>query len=476
MNILLLMSDSLVPQLSGPYGDTVGSTPNLDRLAAAGVTFENAYCNSPLCTPSRASLTTGRYVSEIGAFDNGSAFSSEWPTLAHSLGAKGYETVIIGKMHFIGHDQTHGFDRRIALSTDYSRGYDPDEYKLGYNWDQPSAGNPWGKDWMGPSYVKQPMWDHYPSHYDRDEIIHREAVDYLSSKNSGCAPFFCCVSYHAPHNPFWIPDHLREPFRDKPLPLPQIPAGVETRHGPMDRWLDDFHYEPEVRDRLMDPENLRWLYETYYGIVYDFDRRIGEVLSLLHKKGLDKDTAIIFASDHGDMLANRGMVQKRCFYEWASRVALLFSFPGKWKEGFRAATPVSLIDLYPTLAELAEAPCPEDLPGTSLLSSAIDGTEPEDKPVFCEYHGEGVHAPCFMARKDRFKYIYVHGHEERLYDVVEDSNEYKNLIGETKFLPVIEEMKAALLGQFNPEDVARKARLSQRNRRFIYDCTAAREG
>jgi choline-sulfatase len=100
-NILFLMSDSLTPHLTGPYGDTVGSTPNLDNLASMGVLFENAYCNSPLCAPSRASMVTGRYVSEIGCFDNASAFLSEWPTMGHVLGAAGYETVIIGNTNFL---------------------------------------------------------------------------------------------------------------------------------------------------------------------------------------------------------------------------------------------------------------------------------------------------------------------------------------------------------------------------------------
>ena len=111
-DILLILCDSLAPHFTGPYGDGVGATPNLDRLAARGVVFENAYCNTPLCAPSRASLVTGRYASELGCFDNASAFASEWPTLGHALGAVGYETAIIGKMHFVGHDQHHGLGTR----------------------------------------------------------------------------------------------------------------------------------------------------------------------------------------------------------------------------------------------------------------------------------------------------------------------------------------------------------------------------
>ncbi|MBU7004932.1 MAG: sulfatase-like hydrolase/transferase, partial [Theionarchaea archaeon] len=431
MNVLFLMSDSLTPHLTGPYGDGAGSTPNLDELARRGVVFENAYCNSPLCVPSRASMVTGRYSSDLNCYDNASDFASEWPTIGHSLGSIGYETYIIGKMHFVGHDQYHGFDGRLALETDYTKAYDPLGYLLAYDWERPSGGNPAGPEWMGPSYVNSGDWDHYPRHYDWDEKIHREAISYLSEKEPGCDPFFACVSYHQPHNPFWIPREIREIFQDRDLPLPEIPPGVETCHGPMDVWLNDFHYQPEVREAMMEEENLRWLYETYYGMTYDMDRRVGEVLDLLGKRGLADDTAIVFASDHGDMLAHRGMLQKRYFYERSVRSCLIFSYPGRWQQDVRISAPVSLIDLFPTFADLAGAPLPGDLPGMSLLETVETGSEPPpNRPILCEYHGEGVHAPCFMSVMDGFKYVYVHGHEERLYDLVEDPDEYVNLVGE----------------------------------------------
>ncbi len=470
MNVLFLMSDSLTPHLTGFHGDNAARTPHLDQLARNGVVFENAYCNSPLCAPSRASMVTGRYVSEIGAFDNASEFSSEWPTIGHALGAVGYETAIIGKMHFIGHDQNHGFDHRIALETDYTKRYDPRGYNIAYQWQQPSGGNPAGPGWMGPSYVNSSEWDDYRHHYDRDETIHREVLSYLSAKGRDSAPFFCCVSYHAPHNPFWIPNQFRELFRDKDLPLPRVPEGVDTCHGPMDAWLNDFHYQPEVAEEMMKEDNLRWLYETYYGMTYDLDRRIGEVLALLKKNGLDDDTAIVFASDHGDMLGHRGMLQKRCFYERSARIALMGSFPGQWQQGARLNAPVSLIDLFPTFADMAGAPCPDNLPGASLAPSLEKGTEPEERPVFIEYHGEGVHAPCFAVRKDDLKYVYVHGHEERLYNVVEDPDEWTNLIDEKRYAPVISKLKAAVLEQFDPDNIAEKALVSQHNRRFVYEC------
>jgi len=473
-NILMIMSDSLSPHFLGAHGDPVRAMPNLDALAASGVVFENAYCNSPLCAPSRASMLTGRYVSQIGALDNANSFSDEWPTIGHVLGAAGYETVIAGKMHILGCDQHHGFDKRLALEADYTSGYDPGYFQIAYEWEQPSGGNPCGADWMGPSYVYSKKWDHYPRHYDADETIHRAAVDYLRQKTQDSPPFFCCASYHAPHNPFWIPDRFRDRFRGKDLPLPGVPEGIDTCHGPMDKWLNDFHYVPQHVEAMMTQENLRWLFETFYGVLADLDDRIGELMALLKARGLDDNTAVIFASDHGDMMGYRGMLQKRYLYDRCARVALFFSFPGRWQQGARIAAPVSLIDLLPTLAELAGAPVPDDLPGASLVPSVADATEPEDRVVFCEYHGEGVHAPCFMARKGDLKYIYVHGHEERLYNLADDPEEYVNLAGEGRYAPAMAGLKDAVMGEFDPEAMTRAALRSQRGRQFILRCAKER--
>lgn len=465
------MCDSLAAHFCSAYGDAVGATSHMGELASKGVVFENAYCNSPLCVPSRGSILTGRYASELNCFDNASEFSSEWPTIGHVLRDRGYETNIIGKMHFVGHDQWHGFDHRIALETDYSKGYDPSYYHLAYDWKQPSGGNPAGDGWMAPNYVKMKEWDNFTHHYERDEKIHQAALTHLSEKNPSSDPFFSCVSYHAPHNPFWIPEKYRAPFRDRELPLPSIPDGVDTCHGPMDQWLNDFHYLDEISDRLMTKENLRWLYETFYGIVYDLDRKIGELLNLLKKNGLSENTAIVFASDHGDMMGHRGMVQKRYFYERSVRVPLICSFPGRWAQGARIATPVSLIDLFPTLADLTGAQLPSDLPGTSLLPSLESRDEPAERTLFCEYHGEGVHAPCLMALHRKMKYIYVHEHEERLYDVANDPDELVNLIGDPSYTEVVKRLKHELLEQFDPEKIEEAALRSQRNRRFIHGCT-----
>lgn len=462
------MCDSLPAMHCGVNGDPTGSTPNLDALASQGVNFKRAYCNSPLCTPSRASLLTGRYASELGCLDNAGSFSSEWPTIAHVLDAAGYESVIIGKMHLVGHDQWHGFHDRLALDTDYTHGYDPDNFRLAYDWDQPSSGNPIGHDWMGPSYVRDPKWDDFRLHYDRDEQIHRAALAYLDRKSEGGDPFFCCVSYHAPHNPFWIPERIRERYRRIDLPLPSIPDGAEPVQGLMDRWLCDFHYIDEIQDRLLTEDNLRWLYETYYGMVNDLDHRLGALLDKLKKRGLADNTAVVFVSDHGDMMGNRGMVQKRCFYEPSVRVPLVACLPGSSANGIHLNTPVSLIDLLPTFAAMAGVSVPADLPGCSLLECIREGVEPPQRTVFAEYHGEGVHAPCFLAICGDQKYFYIPNCDERLFDLADDPGEWTNRIDDPGYAENATMFRKALNQQFDTAAIEAQARRSQRNRRFIH--------
>ncbi len=472
-NILFIMTDSLVPDFMGLYGDKSGNTPNLSRLAERGTIFENAYCNSPLCAPSRASMTTGRYVSDIGVFDNANSFSSDVPTIAHALSSRGYESTIIGKMHFLGHDQNHGFER-IALDTDYSHGYRPEEYSMAFQWGNFQKGNPCSADWMGPSYVKSEKWDNYTLHYDWDNKIHTEALSFLSEKDEKSSPFFCCISYHAPHNPFWVPEELRNIFKDKKLPLPRLPDSINPEHGPMDKWLNAFHYVPEFKNAMMEEKSLRWMYETYYSLIYDLDRRIGELMEVFKRNNLDQNTVIVFSSDHGDMLGNRGMLQKRYLYDRSAKVPLMFVMPGDNRATKCVKEPVSLIDLFPTFADIARADIPDDLPGISLCPAVETGHAP-DRPVFVEYHGEGVHAPCYMVRKGDYKYIYVHEYEERLYNLATDPDEFFNLITEPELSDVIVELKEEIFRNFNPENTREVALESQKKRKFIYDAVVKAE-
>jgi choline-sulfatase len=217
----------------------------------------------------------------------------------------------------------------------------------------------------------------------------------------------------------------------------------------MDVWANEAHETDDVPG-LDDPEAMRALRRAYLGLVTYVDRKLGELVGALDDTGQLEDTAVIFTSDHGDMLGERRMVQKRTFYEWSVRVPLVLRLPGGERAGEVVGDPVSLLDLAPTILDLAGVPGHERLPldGESLLDPR------DDRVVFSEYHVEKVRAPCFMARRGRYKLVHVHGHDERLFDLVNDPGEWDDLLGRPEVAEVERELRWAIHARFDAERLA----------------------
>ena len=477
-NVLLVMADQLVPFLTGAYGHPVVRTPSLDRLAAEGIRFDAAYTPYPLCAPARAALVTGRYASDLGCYDNAAPLPADEPSVAHYLTNAGYDTVLSGKMHFVGPDQLHGF--RTRLTTDV--------YPAGMDWVPTLDENDrFVRGGHARSYVPPNVgvasWTKFLSF---DEETHFRALEYIrerarlgerrrldgaaTSGGAGSAgagaevqPFFLVVSYHHPHDPFLVTQELWDLYEGAEIEVPRHPERIE--YSAMDVWANEAH-ETEAVD-LDEPANLTALRRAYYGLVTYVDRKVGELLAALEQTGQADDTVVVFTSDHGDMLGERRMVQKRCFYEWSVRVPLLLRFPDGREAGRRMGEPASLIDLAPTLLDLAGVPAAErlPLPGTSLL-------EPRGGPVFSEYHVEKVRAPCFMVRLGRHKYIYVHGHGSQLFDLEDDPGEWRNRSGDPALRDVEEALQALVVEQFDPERIAADGRASVRRRELIRQAMA----
>ena len=357
------MSDQLIAALTGAYGHPVVQTPHLNRLAAEGVRFDSAYTPFPLCAPGRACITSGRHASEIGAWDNGALLAADVPSYAHYLSNAGYDTVLSGKMHFVGPDQVHGFHRRLTT----------DIYPPAFSW----VKEEWiriketkGEDYeevMGnrPTYnaggytgqaVRVNFWHNALSY---DEETHFRAVEYLRAQR-GDTPFLLCASFHQPHEPFHPPQAYWDRYADAEIAIPEFPDHLDETYSAMDRWLNAYH--GTRRFNLRDPESLRRLRRAYYGLVTYLDDKVGGLLATLEETGLLDNTVVVFTSDHGDMLCEKEMVQKRCFYEWSCRVPLIVRFPDQWQAGTTVETPTSLLDLLPTFCELAgaEASLPHD--------------------------------------------------------------------------------------------------------------------
>lgn len=456
-NILLIMADQLVPFLIGAYGHPVVQTPNLDRLAAEGIRFDAAYTPYPLCAPARAALLTGRYASRFGCFDNAALFPADQPTLAHYLTNAGYDTILSGKMHFIGPDQLHGY--RWRLTTDV--------FPANIDWVPTLDGEEKGghaQNYVQPNVGVRP-WTKFLAY---DEEVQFRALEYIRGRGYSKAqtPFFLTVSFHNPHDPFHVTRELWNLYEDQPIDIPDYPANLTETYSALDRWLNTVHGTAEVD--LCGPEKLRALRRAYYGLVTYVDRKVGELITALEETGQRDNTIILFTSDHGDMLGEKGMVQKRCFYEWSARVPLIFQFPDRMSAGHQVSAPVSLLDLLPTLLDLAGVRKESRLPveGHSFVE-LLAGADDPGRFVFSEYHVEKVKAPSFMVRRGKYKYVYIHEHGGQLFDLEADPGEWNNLSGQAQVKDVEAELEALILERFDPEQLAAAGRESVRRRLII---------
>jgi choline-sulfatase len=458
-NILLIMTDQLMPQLTGAYGHPVVQTPHLDQLAAEGVRFDAAYTPFPLCAPARVAFMTGRYASRCGAFDNAALFPADEPTVAHYLTNAGYETVLSGKMHFVGPDQLHGFGRRLTT----------DVFPANIDWvpvmeeDGTFAQGGHAFNYVPPNVGVRP-WTKFLSY---DEETQFRSLEYIRERGRSDpdSPFFLVTSFHHPHDPFHVTQELWDLYEGADIDLPELPDNLDETYSVMDRWLNEVHNVHDVD--LQDRDNLRALRRAYYGLVTYVDRKVGELLAALEETGQRDNTVIIFTSDHGDMLGEKGMVQKRCFYEWSARVPLIIHFPDGRGAGRRIQAPTTLLDLLPTLLDLAGVPEDRRLPvdGNSLLA-LITEDDPE-RTIFSEYHVEKVKAPAFMVRRGRYKYIYIHEHGSQLFDLQTDPGEWYNLADQPQYHELQEELHNLILSQFDPARLATEGQESVRRRLVI---------
>ena len=448
-NVLLIVADQVVPFLTSAYGDPVAHTPNLERLARKGVRFDAAYTPAPLCSPARASLMTGRDASLIGCFDNASVLPADVPTIGHYLTNAGYDTVLSGKMHFVGPDQLHGFRNRMTT----------DVFPAGVDWvpvidengNFPAGGH--ARHYAAPDPGVRD-WTMFMAYDDETQL---RALHYLRDRSLRPLgePFAMVVSYHHPHDPFHVPQRFWDLYDGVDIPLPSIPADIEATYSAMDRWANEAHGTSDYD--LDDPDSLRTLRRAYYAALSYVDEKVGELLDALELTAELRNTVVIFTSDHGDMLAERGMVQKRCFYEWSARIPLSITFPDGSHAGRVVDAPVSLIDILPTILDISGVPVGgrARIDGRSLLPVvAAEGRRDDPQPVFSEYHLEKVRAPCFMVRSGRFKYIYVHGHDRRLFDLDADPGEWTDLSDDPDHASVVADLHTVLIARFDPEALA----------------------
>ena len=449
-NILVLMSDQHSKRQLGSYGDSLVRTPNLDRLASEGMLFENAYCPSPVCVPSRMSFMTGRTPTGNRVWTNQNVLHSGIPTWPHALGIAGYETALIGRMHFVGPDQRHGFERRPL-----------GEYMATHP-GAPMQGEPIFQaiptDTTSQHRVSIEMAGVGLTSYNAfDDMVTDSLVEYLEEKSSSDGrPFAAVAGFMMPHCPFFAPEELFDYYLDKvDVPMPTL---EELERQP--QAVKDMKKLRHIDEPLTEHQ-IQVARAAYYGMCELFDASVGRVLDKLDETGLAEDTLVVYTTDHGEAAGEHGMWWKSSYYEESVGVPLIARLPGVVPGGSRNPVICNTFDLAPTFVEASGANELPKIAGRSLwteLQGQSDGSRSNE--TFSELHGMtgvpgfGTDPPSRMVRQGPWKLYYYRGHAApALYNLKDDPGELLDLGSDPAHANVRERLIARLHDGWDPDDV-----------------------
>jgi choline-sulfatase len=462
-NILILMVDQLNGTLfpDGP-ADWLHA-PNLRALAERSVRFANTYTASPLCAPGRASFMSGQLPRRTRVYDNAAEFASDIPTYAHHLRRAGYHTCLSGKMHFVGPDQLHGFEERLTTDiypADF--GWTPDYRKPGerIDWWYHNLGSVTG---AGVAEISNQM------EYDDEVAHHAEQKIYDIARGQGGGqddrPWCLTVSFPHPHDPyvarrkFWELDEDCEHLEPE---VGAVPFDQQDAHSKRLYLANDY------RNFDITAEDTRRSRRAYFANISYLDEKIGGIIDVLTRCRMADDTIVVFVSDHGDMLGERGLWFKMSFFEGSARVPLMIAAPGL--EPRRVVAPVSTVDVTPTLADLAGVSMDEIMPwtdGESLLGLANGGAR--DTPVAIEYAAEGSEAPLVSLRYGKWKYNRCMLDPDQLFDLEADPRELNNLAGDDAHRETLETLRDQAAARWDLDAYDAEVRQSQARRWVVYE-------
>ena len=454
-NILILMVDQLAGTLFDDGPATFLHAPNLRRLAAHSLRFANAYTASPLCAPARAAFMSGQLPRRTRVYDNAAEFASDIPTYAHHLRRAGYQTALSGKMHFVGPDQLHGFEQRLTTDiypADF--GWTPDYRKPGerIDWWYHNLGSVTG---AGVAEITNQL------EYD-DDVCHRAVQKiYDLSRNSDPRPWSLTVSFTHPHDPFVARRQYWDLYTDAPELAPPAAIAFADQDPHSQRLLEACDF----RSLTITPDHIRRARQGYFANISYVDAKIGEIFAALEASR--QEAVVVFLSDHGEMLGDRGLWFKMNFFEAAARVPLMIAAPGLTPG--RIETAVSTIDLLPTLCDLAGLPIDDILPwtdGTSLLPLAQGA---DRGPVALEYAAEGSITPMIALRHGAWKFIHCAADPDQLYDLAADPQERQNLAADPRAAEVLAYFQTETAARWDLPAYDAEVRQSQARRRVVYE-------
>jgi arylsulfatase A-like enzyme len=440
-NVLFVFTDQQRQDSLGCYGNEFVETPNLDRLAADGVRFDNGYTTTAVCTPSRAAVVSGQYPSRNGVTSNG----GNWPHLLEEtdpyprlLRDAGYNVGISGKWHLGTPPAEFGFDgphiptwHQVYDHEDY-RAYleendlpdiDTDEFEAVFPGD--------GEEYQSGAVDPRPVEASYPYY-----IAHR-AIDQFETYVEDDAPFYQSVHFFGPHNPYYLPREYFELYDHRELDLPESAVKESFRDKPShQRLLED--------DALKKYPTEDWkrLLAAYHGFVSLIDAQVGRLLDALEELGVAENTLVVFTADHGSFATAHKFLDKNAtMYEDIYNVP--FIARGLGREGEVEDRLVSLVDLAPTFVDAADEPIPDSYDGRSLFDLNDRDAEWRDA-LTGEFHGHALRYQARMIRQEQYKLVVNAAHENELYDLEVDPHELTNLVDDCDYQDVRERLYSRL--------------------------------
>jgi choline-sulfatase len=445
-NVLILMSDEHNPRVTSVYGHPTVQTPNMERLADHGVTYDAAYCPSPLCAPSRSSFLSGLPVHQTQVYNNCNLDDLDLPSFGTVLRQQGVHTVNIGKADGYTTADRLGFsefrlggDRKPPGDTNFCRN------PLAIREDGPERANGFG-----------PRQDAFA----KDIRVVDEAIDWLHlTPPSLESEWSLTVNIVAPHFPHYATPELWEKYTGRG-DLPEIGADVASAQHPYAQDLRR-HFQTEG---FTEPQ-IRGLRQGYLAGVEFVDSQLGRLLDALDETGATDNTVVVYTSDHGEMLGTFGMWWKCSMYEESIRVPLIVAGPG-FQTGVRSSTPVSLLDVQASIFQATDTRRPAHWWGEPLQKIALDDA---NRAVFAEYHGHGTRSGSFMIRQGVWKLLVHDAAPNQLFDLGTDPHELDDLHDQQP--DIVARLHQELEARCSPAEEF--ARAAQRERELL-DRLAAR--
>jgi choline-sulfatase len=439
-NIIFISSDQHSGQMlmGGPGRAVPVRTPNLERLAAKGVYFRNAYCCSPLCTPGRAAMMTGRFSSDVESYGNTTTFRGNVPTWGNYLRDAGYSCWATGKMDLTPEGDL-GF---VQVDTSHEHFSHPDITEL---FRRPTCYRVDERDLVNGEVHDQGEAD--------KATLDRGLAFIEQQPHNATKPWAAYIGVHMPHPKFTAPQKYFDMYPPEKVPLPNIPSG----------YLENLHLVFQIQRNFslmstpIPEERIRRARTAYYGMITELDEYLGSVIDALEKQGTLENTIFIYTSDHGEMLGEHGLWLKRTLYEGSARVPMIIA-GASLPAGKVIDDPVSHVDLIATLLDLGGMQRPQGVRGKSLLPLIAGDSNAAPPFVYGECHTEGNCTGYYMIRKGDWKYLYFSFYgNSQLFNLREDPGELNNLAGRPETASMEDEMHAALTSLVDPDAVTLQA-------------------